>query len=218
MVDMPRNNNNTKEKIFIESTRLFSEKSYDVTSVRDIAKAAGVNEASIYHHYQNKADILDAILDEFRRRLKHYILSEKQIDRYIKTDTPDRLLHRCVQFFDDYEAEFMMRAYRIVCMQQMIQEKARDIVTNDLISNMEKSICYAINRLAELEKIPSFDAAHFSAIWAQMMYSGTILYLSNFSDSNNSEMSMEGIHAISDFMIEVAANGKIPVKKASNFF
>ena len=59
---------NTKEKIMTEALNLFSINGYDSVSVRDIAKAVGIKESSLYNHYKNKQDIFDTIISEYSRR------------------------------------------------------------------------------------------------------------------------------------------------------
>ncbi len=44
---------------------LFSEKGYRATSVRDIARSAGVNEALLYHYFDSKADLFRAVLAQY---------------------------------------------------------------------------------------------------------------------------------------------------------
>ncbi len=44
--------------------RLFSENGYDATSIREIAKAAGITEGLIYHYFQGKKDLLKGIVQE----------------------------------------------------------------------------------------------------------------------------------------------------------
>ena len=54
---------NTKERIFEAAVDLFSKQGYHGTSIRDLAKAVGIKESSLYNHYSGKSSILDAILD-----------------------------------------------------------------------------------------------------------------------------------------------------------
>jgi len=54
---------NTKERIFEAAVDLFSKHGYHRTSIRDLAKAVGIKESSLYNHYSSKRSILDAILD-----------------------------------------------------------------------------------------------------------------------------------------------------------
>ncbi len=54
----------TREQILDASLRLFSEKGFARTSVRDIAQAAGITDAAIYYHFASKRDLFEALLDE----------------------------------------------------------------------------------------------------------------------------------------------------------
>lgn len=53
----------TKERISEEARKLFSTKGYEATSVRDIAKAVGIKDSSLYNHYKNKQGIFDYIIE-----------------------------------------------------------------------------------------------------------------------------------------------------------
>lgn len=54
----------TKEKIVSAARRLFEQKGYDKTSVRDIATLADVNVALINYHFQSKENLFLAIIEE----------------------------------------------------------------------------------------------------------------------------------------------------------
>jgi AcrR family transcriptional regulator len=43
------------------AARLFYEKGYDATSTRDLARALGIQSSSLYHHIDNKEDLLYAL-------------------------------------------------------------------------------------------------------------------------------------------------------------
>jgi AcrR family transcriptional regulator len=59
-----------KERIFNCSACLFSEKGYDGFSIRDIVKAAGIKENSIYNHYNGKRTPTEEIGRRFVATLK----------------------------------------------------------------------------------------------------------------------------------------------------
>lgn len=44
--------------------RLFSEKGFARTSVRDIAHAAGITDAAIYYHFASKRELFEALFEE----------------------------------------------------------------------------------------------------------------------------------------------------------
>jgi AcrR family transcriptional regulator len=54
----------TRKQILDASLRLFSEKGFARTSVRDIAQAAGITDAAIYYHFESKRELFEALIEE----------------------------------------------------------------------------------------------------------------------------------------------------------
>ncbi len=54
----------TKEKILKASLKLFSEKGYRPTTVRNIAAAVGIKQSALYNHFKNKDEILSTLVDD----------------------------------------------------------------------------------------------------------------------------------------------------------
>ncbi|WP_052339787.1 TetR family transcriptional regulator [Gorillibacterium massiliense] len=54
----------TKEKILVAALDMFSVDGYTAVSIRDIGKAVGIKESSIYYHFRNKEDIFQTLLDQ----------------------------------------------------------------------------------------------------------------------------------------------------------
>lgn len=53
----------TKERILIESMKLFSTKGFESVSIRTIAAAVGVGNSALYKHFSSKQEILDALVE-----------------------------------------------------------------------------------------------------------------------------------------------------------
>jgi AcrR family transcriptional regulator len=51
------------QEIITAARQLFSQKGYQATSIDEIARAVGVTKGSIYHHFENKEAILEAVAD-----------------------------------------------------------------------------------------------------------------------------------------------------------
>jgi len=51
------------DEIMKAAARLFRDKGYAASTLRDIAAAAGMKAGSLYYHFDSKEEILDAILD-----------------------------------------------------------------------------------------------------------------------------------------------------------
>ena len=53
-----------REELLQISLRLFSERGFEGTSIRDIAREAGITEGLIYHYFQSKKDLLKTVVEE----------------------------------------------------------------------------------------------------------------------------------------------------------
>lgn len=53
----------TRQHIVEASMHLFSARGYAQTTVRDIARQAGISDAAIYYHFHSKGDVLDTLID-----------------------------------------------------------------------------------------------------------------------------------------------------------
>lgn len=66
-----------REQILAAAVQLFAEYGYHAAPLRDIARIAGIQAASIYHHYPNKQALLIEIMETHMQRLNNgleYIL------------------------------------------------------------------------------------------------------------------------------------------------
>lgn len=54
----------TRRALLDASLELFSQKGFDGTSTRDIARAVGVRESALYHHFPSKEALLNALIEE----------------------------------------------------------------------------------------------------------------------------------------------------------
>ncbi len=91
----PRRNNesNRREELLRVSARLFREKGFDGTSIRDISNAAGMHSGSPFYHFKTKQDILVAVMEQglaegLRRTEEVMALSispEQKLTRLIRT-------------------------------------------------------------------------------------------------------------------------------------
>jgi AcrR family transcriptional regulator len=63
-----------QNQILEAALHLFSDEGYHATSTSKVAKKAHVSEGLIFRHFNNKQGLLDAILEEGKRRLKILVL------------------------------------------------------------------------------------------------------------------------------------------------
>src|SRR5579862_6183498 len=58
-----------REKVLSAAVQLFAEYGYHAAPLRDIARIAGIQAASIYYHYANKEALLVEIMESHMLRL-----------------------------------------------------------------------------------------------------------------------------------------------------
>ena len=68
------------ERILTSALRLFSDKGYDATSVREICEAAGITKPTLYHFYGSKEGVyralVDGTLESFREGMEQAVEAE----------------------------------------------------------------------------------------------------------------------------------------------
>src|SRR4051795_10142190 len=58
-----------REELLAIAARLFADKGFRNTTVRDIADSAGILSGSLYHHFDSKESMVDEILSSFQEEL-----------------------------------------------------------------------------------------------------------------------------------------------------
>ena len=66
---MQPENRSAREKILLAAVQLFAEYGYHAAPLRDIARIAGIQAASIYYHYTSKQALLIEIMETYMQRL-----------------------------------------------------------------------------------------------------------------------------------------------------
>jgi AcrR family transcriptional regulator len=62
-------NGTDRERIITAATELFATRGYDAVSVRTSTRALGLNEASLYNHFEGKAGLLEAVFARLSERM-----------------------------------------------------------------------------------------------------------------------------------------------------
>ncbi len=117
-----------RESILAAAVQLFAEYGYHAAPLRDIARIAGIQAASIYHHYPNKQSLLTEIMETYMQRLNSQL--EHILHEY---DDPGERLQRAVanhvQLHTTYKAEFFIIDTEIRSLEGM--SRARIISLRD---------------------------------------------------------------------------------------
>ncbi|BBF43616.1 transcriptional regulator, TetR family [Lachnospiraceae bacterium KM106-2] len=104
----------TKERIILESMKLFSVKGFDAVSIRAIAEAVGVGNSALYKHFKSKQAIFDAIVEQSKLRFQQQMESQKEIMKSSTMSVTD-LKELCIHMF-----EFQVQDDWIVMFRRML--------------------------------------------------------------------------------------------------
>ena len=62
----------TRNKILREATTLFARQGFHKTTVLDVASAIGMTQGALFHHFENKQQLLEAVVDRLARGMEAY--------------------------------------------------------------------------------------------------------------------------------------------------
>jgi AcrR family transcriptional regulator len=105
--EMQPENRSAREKILHSAVQLFAEYGYHAAPLRDIARIAGIQAASIYYHYASKQALLIEIMETHMQRLN------ANLERILgEHDDPQRRLRAAIanhiRLHTSYKAEFFI--------------------------------------------------------------------------------------------------------------
>ena len=90
----------TRERLLDEALSLFSQRGYAATGIRDILKAAGVTQPTLYHHFADKAALLQTLIErvygESHQRLAEIIVEEATVVGKLLAFVTSSFQHCCV--------------------------------------------------------------------------------------------------------------------------
>lgn len=99
---------NTKDQILEVSLKLFSENTFHGASIRDVAKAIGKRESSIYNHFKSKDEIFAQIISKFSsRNFGSIILTDQLVNNIFKPEKFFLMLSENILDFWESEEERM---------------------------------------------------------------------------------------------------------------
>lgn len=129
-----------RESILVAAVQLFAEYGYHAAPLRDIARLAGIQAASIYHHYPSKQALLVKIMETYMQRLNaslEHILSEyddplRRLDEAIANHIRMHTIYKDEFFIIDTEMRALEDASRLYVFslrdtyESLLQDLLRD--------------------------------------------------------------------------------------------
>ncbi|ADU27217.1 TetR/AcrR family transcriptional regulator [Ethanoligenens harbinense] len=138
----------TKQEIFNSALSLFAQKGYDGVSIRDIAKAVGIKESSIYNHYSSKRSILDEICRRFLETLMVSRPPLAEVEQMICDMRPTELFLELISSYGSKIDPQITQMAKVVFGEQFYDEAIHEIFEREFIRN---NVNYYIEVLSMME-------------------------------------------------------------------
>lgn len=119
---------NTKDRILEAAIELFAEKGFSDVSVREITRAVGIKESSMYNHFESKQQILDEIFDFLKRQFDAMTIPEEAAAEMIANLTPEGFMDLSIQSFQMYLGNpLFVKIWRILSIERFTNLRAREL-------------------------------------------------------------------------------------------
>jgi len=157
----------TKELIFDSFVEMTSELGYENVSIRNISKKVGIQPASIYNHFESKAQMLESAYDYYSG---HYFDNRKPIEvmkKLIETANAQEII---AAFKRTFESEDQKKYIRMILITKIIYMRLyQDQLANKIFSdNFQLENEYVVEILkhgVDVGRVdPTFDIETFAYI------------------------------------------------------
>ena len=173
----------TRDRILKAAARLFSEASYDSVTVREIAKAVGINPASIYYHFPSKEDILTTLYDCYT---KERIAKSPELGMLLllaEANPPHEVLMKSEFHYDEQDVEFLDQILLTASRMLSADIKSEQFIRENIFGPVTNILKPLLVRMVDLGKIKPFDIDVFIGILHYYLFSAAALNKSPFHQS-----------------------------------
>ncbi|MDR1940334.1 MAG: TetR/AcrR family transcriptional regulator [Clostridiales bacterium] len=169
----------TKQKIFDEAVRMFSENGYKHVSVRDLARATGIQAASIYNHYPSKSKILEELYNYFYEVEDGTRPSLDVLLEMVETRPPADILNMINGHYSGFD-EKMLRIAAIATDASRTDESSCAFVRRIFFDLPRHYIDAVLDKMIKSKRIEPFDYKAFRSLYAGMCFNATKRCATNF--------------------------------------
>jgi AcrR family transcriptional regulator len=135
-----------RESILAAAVQLFAQYGYHAAPLRDIARLAGIQAASIYHHYPSKQALLVKIMETYMQRLNaslEHILSEysdptRRLDEAIANHIRMHTIYKAEFFIIDTEMRALEEASRLYVFS--LRDTYESLLQDLLLDGIERHV------------------------------------------------------------------------------
>ena len=138
----------TKERIMITALRMFSEKGYEGTNLRELLAELGFTKAAFYKHYESKEELWNAVIDEMCTYYEDHFGSIRNMPTIPQsTDELKKLTLKMLDFTMHDEKVIMTR--KVLLTEQFHDERVRKLATEHFIDGTKEMFRIIFKKMTE---------------------------------------------------------------------
>ena len=170
----------TKEKIMRASARLFSEKGYHKVTTREIARACGIQSATIYYHFPSKEEILISLFNLYTEARLKERPDLNELLQLAETHPPHEVLMKSEYHYNPEIREMLDQILITAARELCSDRESEQFVANNIFSDIENILRPLLLRMVDLGKIEPFDIDVFIRVMSNYCFSTAALHDSVF--------------------------------------
>lgn len=166
----------TRQQLLKVALKLFDEKGYQGTTLSEIASEAGVTRGALYWHFENKIDILTALIDSY------FIPFNESLMAIDTTNIWDNLTTFYIQTFTDIGANPEHIRFIRLLNTQRLQLTLESPFTNLIVqrkASVHNHVQHLIRQAIENGELPSNTDPHFAFFRIETTFCGIMCILAH---------------------------------------
>lgn len=169
----------TKLRIVDCSIELFAKRGYNDVSVRDIARAVGIKDASIYSHFSSKDEIFDTIFHLMRQEYLKDLPEAEELDAILARSSPSRFLETGFKLFQKRLSDPKQTSIHLILLREKYNDSRASLLWRDHLDYGLKYMKRVFSKMAEKGWIKSkdLDQTVASYFWAGVTLRGEYVHL-----------------------------------------
>lgn len=146
---------NTKDRILEAAIDLFAQKGFNDVSVREITRAVGIKESSLYNHFASKQQILDEIFDYLKRQYDAMTMPEESVADMMANLTTEGVIDISLKSFQAFLGNALfVKIWRILSIERYTNPRARELFNRHFIDEPMEYQARVFGALMERGLIP----------------------------------------------------------------
>ncbi len=148
----------TKERILAAALKMFSQKGYEGTNIRELTASLGLVKSSMYRHFESKEAIWNALLDEMIDYYEERFGSPEHLPTV--PDTLEELVAMTMEMVDfTVHDEKIVMTRKLLSIEQFRDERARQLATKHFLTGLEAIFTRIFEAMMDKELLRRDDPA-----------------------------------------------------------